>query len=271
MAQKVLYVFVTLVTSFCITFLTASIYAEEPKAQSVEEQLTAIAASQKTIEQRLATIEAKQMTILYSLQALGGKNIPGPAQAMPPAQDSNKVYNIGVGSSPVKGNKNAKVTIVEFSDFQCPYSQKFHPVVGEVMKTYPKDVNFVFKNFPLSFHPQARPAAKAALAAGEQGKYWEMVEALFQNGRELSDAKFEELAKQLGLNAEKFIKDYKDNDAKWEKLIGEDMAVAGQSGVQGTPTFFINGKKTNARDLAAYKQEIDQILQGAQEGAKKGK
>src|SRR3989338_873157 len=214
-AWRMLWVVVVVV---CLGMVSTVVSAEEPKALSIEEQLTEIAKSQKVFEQRFTTLEAKQATILNMLQALIGKNAPSVARATPPPEDINKVYNISVGNSPINGNKNSKITIVEFSDFQCPYSQRFHPVVSEVMKAYPKDVNYVLKNFPLSFHPQARPAAKASLAAAKQGKYWEMVEALFQNGRELSDAKFEELAKQVGLDVGKFMKDYKDNDAEWEKL-----------------------------------------------------
>lgn len=269
MSQKMLRVVLCVVTIAGLSFGLMDVRADDQQKPSLQEQVTEILKSQKSIEQRLSAIETKQTTIMYSLQALAGQPRPAAAQAVPPAEDLNKVYKIDMGRSFLKGNKNAKVTIVEFSDFQCPYSQRFHPVVNEVLKAYPKDVNYVLKNFPLTFHPQARPAAKASLTAGGQGKYWEMVELLFQSGRELSETKYQELAKQLGLNADKFMKDYKNNDAEWEQLIKEDMTVAGSSDVRGTPTFFINGKRTNARDMVAFKQEIDKILQGGEEDAKK--
>ncbi len=234
--------------------------------------------SQQSLILRLAKIELKQEKIskalpeiqkslpeiqktLRGLQRASG-NVMAQKPSAPPSEDPNKVYTIDVGSSSVLGNKDAKITIVEFSDFQCPYSQRFHPVVGEVLKSYPNDVNYVLKNYPLSFHPNARPAAKASLAAGEQGKYWEMTEALFQNGKELSEEKYKELAKDLGLDVDKFTKDLAGQDEKWEKLIAEDMATAGKADVRGTPTFFINGKKTHARDLAAFKVEVEEILKG---------
>ena len=237
--------------------------AEDIQKPSIEGQLSEILTTQKNILQRLFVIESKQTAITNALRVLGAAAGPsaGPsAPAWPPQEDLNKEYKIDMGHSSLNGNKNAKVTIVEFSDFQCPYSQRFHPAIPEVLKVYSKDVNYMLKNFPLSFHPQAKPAAKASLAAREQGKYWEMVELLFQNGKDLSEEKFKELAKQAGLNVDKFMKDYKEKDAEWEKLIAEDMSVANSSDVRGTPTFFINGKKTNARDLTGFKQEIDNIL-----------
>ena len=189
-------------------------------------------------------------------QAPAAANVP-PA---PPSDDFSKVYTIPADHSPVRGNKKAPVTIVEFMDFQCPFCSRFHAPVSETLKAYPDKVNYIVKNYPLSFHPQARPAAKAAFAAGEQGKYFEMVDALLENNTRLNDETFKELAQKLGLNVEKFMTDYKDKDAQWEQYIKADMALANQSDVRGTPTFFMNGHKTNARDLEGFKQEIDGIL-----------
>lgn len=218
--------------------------------------------SQLHLEQRLVNIESRQAQTANSLQNMRG-TMPNFAQRpLMPTEDFNKVYTINAGNSSVYGNPNAKVTIVEFSDFQCPYSQKFHPATWDAVKAYPNDVKYILKDFPLSFHPNARPAAKAALAAREQGKYWEMVEALFANGKELSEDKYKDLAKNLGLNVDKFMKDYKDKDADWEKLIQEDMDVAQSANVRGTPTFFINGKLTQARDFDAWKSEIEKNLKG---------
>ena len=242
-----------------IIVLAGSFIVTQAGPASLESQLKSISEDQKNIAQRLTGIENK-------LNALGkGGFGPQAAQArvappQPPAEDPNKVYTIGAGDSLIKGRKDAPVTIVEFSDFQCPFSQRFHPAVEEVLAAYPDNVNFVFKNFPLGFHPQAKPAAKAALAAREQGKYWEMMDLLFQNGQNLSDETFQKLAGQLSLDVERFMKDYKEKDAEWEKLIAEDMSLAENVDVRGTPTFYINGRKTNARDLNGYKAEIDKIL-----------
>jgi len=221
-------------------------------------RLGTLSDKQEMLENRLTALESQLKSLTATLKQVKG-NLGNVPQA-PPQEDLSKVYTIPVAHSPVNGKKNAPVTIVEFSDFQCPFCARFHPPVVEVLEAYPKEVNFVLKNFPLSFHPQAKPAAKAAFAAGEQGKYWEMVDALLENGRALSEAKYEELAKDLGLNVKKFMKDYKEKDAQWEDYIQKDMALARQVDVRGTPTFFINGKKTNARDFSSFKREIDQIL-----------
>lgn len=238
---------------------------QESQRPAMEERLTELVYIQSKIQKSLASLEENQKNILALLGRIPREAAPRPAgptaRPMPPQEDPNKVYDIIIGESPVKGAKDAKVTIVEFSDYQCPYSTRFHAVIPEVLAAYPKDVNYVLKNFPLGFHPQARPAVKAAFAAREQGKYWEMVELLFQNGRNLSEEKFYELASQIGLDVEKFKKDYKEKDAQWEKLIEADIALASSAAVRGTPTYFINGKKTRARDLNSFKQEIDAILQ----------
>lgn len=205
---------------------------------------------------RITALEAQ----VKGLQQAGG-NAAG-ARKAPPPEDPTKIYTIPLAHSPVKGDKNASITIVEFVDFQCPFCARFHPPVLEALKVYPKDVNYVLKNFPLSFHAQAKPAAKAAFAAGEQGKYWEMADALLENGKSLNEETFKRLAGEVGLDVTKFMDDYANEDEKWEEYINKDMALAQQVGVRGTPTFYINGRKTNARDFSSFKKEIDQILSG---------
>ena len=213
-----------------------------------------VAAQLMVMNQRLALLEAK----LNGAAAFAQNQRP----MMPPQEDFNKVYAIAVGESPVLGKKNAPVTIVEFSDFQCPFCARFHPPVNEVLKAYPDKVRLVIKNFPLGFHPNARPAAKLALAANAQGKYFETVDLLLQNGGAVTDDKIKEYAQKLGLNYKKLMDDYKNKNAQWEKLVSDDLALGGQVEVRGTPTFFINGRKTSARDFNSYKAEVDNILSG---------
>lgn len=228
---------------------------------------------QQELEQKVSLLEKRVESLLTVMRNMQGQGAPGGgpgagamaggAGAMgqqPPTEEYTKVHKIDIGKSPVKGPKNAPVTIVEFVDFQCPFSSRFHPVINEVLAAYPDKVNYVMKNFPLSFHPQARPAAKAAFAAGEQGKYFEMIELLFQNKTELTDDKFKELAKNIGLDVKKFMDDYKKKDAEWDARINADMDLGQQVEVRGTPTYYINGRKTMARDLNTYKKEIDEIL-----------
>ena len=117
------------------------------------------------LENRLTSMENQMKGMLEGLDKFKAN-----APQMPPPEDLSKVYDIPINHSSVRGDKNAPVTIVEFVDFQCPFCARFHSPILEVLKAYPKDVKYILKNFPLSFHDQARPAAKAAFAAGEQGK-----------------------------------------------------------------------------------------------------
>jgi protein-disulfide isomerase len=208
---------------------------------------------------RVAVLERQVKGLQNLIQQAGGGAGQIPPQA-PPVEDLSKVYDIPLDHSPVRGPKNAPVTIVEFMDFQCPFCARFHAPIMETLKAYPDKVNYIVKNYPLSFHPQAKPAAKAALAAGEQGKYWEMTDALLENGNALSEQKFEELAGKLGLDVKRFMNDYRTKDAQWEGYIQKDISLANNVDVRGTPTFYINGKKTNARDINGFKQEVDKIL-----------
>lgn len=216
--------------------------------------------TQQALERRVLALEKKVEKLVASLGNLGAPPQAAQRRPGPPSDEYAKVHKINVAHSPVRGNKKAPVTIVEFVDFQCPFCSRFHPMIDKVLAAYPKKVNYVLKNFPLSFHPQAKPAAKAAFAAGEQGKYWEMTDLLLNNNTQLGKEKFEEWAKDIGLNVKKFKKDYEKKDAAWEKLIKADMTLGQEVQVRGTPTFYINGRKTQARDLSTFKKEIDAIL-----------
>ena len=147
--------------------------------------------------------------------------------------------NIAAGSSPVRGPAGAKVTIIEFSDFQCPFCKRGKDTMEQVMKKYPNDVKVVFKNLPLPMHPEANPAARAALAAGKQGKFWEMHDALFDNQGSLGTDFYTDQAKKLGLDVDKFKKDMDAPDIA--AAIKADSDLAQQNGISGTPGFFVNG------------------------------
>lgn len=234
--------------------------AQQDEILSLQRKLDRQAGAPAANAGDLAVLSTKVDTILAILKPIQQMQQAQQAQQAPPSDEYTKVHNIDLTGAPVKGKKDAVVTIVEFMDFQCPYCARFHPAVNEVLAAYPDKVNYVLKNYPLSFHPNARPAAKAALAAGEQGKYYEMAELLLKNNQDLTEEKFKELAKELGLKVDKFAKDLKDKNAEWEKIIEADMKQAAQVDVRGTPTYFINGRKTMARDLAGYKKEIEEIL-----------
>ena len=215
--------------------------------------------NQDVLEKRIQVLEMRlsQMQDMFKKMADMQKNMMPP---QPPKENYNKKYTIQFDHSPVVGKKDAPITLVEFVDFECPFSAKFFPLVKETLKAYPDKVNFIVKNFPLNFHPQAKPASKAALAANEQGKYMEMVSAILKDNKGLNEEKFNTLAKEIGLDMDKFAKDLKEKDAQWEELIKKDMALGGKVDVRGTPTFYLNGKKTRSRNFESLKKEIDAIL-----------
>jgi len=206
------------------------------------------------IEQTLKDIHSTLKNVESKLD-----KIPRTATApQRPAIDYNKVHNLPVGTSAIKGNKDAKVTIVEFSDFQCPYCARFAPTINEVLKAYPNEVRFVYKDFPLSFHKQARNAAKAARAAGEQGKFWEMHDLIFENFSKVNEAMFKDFAAKLNLDMNKFLSDFK--STKYDNLIQQDINLGRQAGVTGTPSLYMNGKRMQRRSFDDFKQSIDAIL-----------
>ena len=202
-----------------------------------------------------------QKEILDKLAALD-KNIqqikaaPPAAAPQRPQVDPNKVYNIPLANSPARGPDSAKVTIVEFSDYQCPFCGQAEGLVKQVLETYPKDVRLVYKQFPLtSIHPNAMPASKAAVAAGRQGKFWEMHSLIFENQRQLSPEKFTEFAEKLSLDVVQFQKDMESPETLAQ--INREMQEGKAADVTGTPTIFVNGKRLMNRSLDGFKQMIE--------------
>jgi protein-disulfide isomerase len=207
------------------------------------------------IDQTLKDIHATLKNVEAKLDKLPKTAAPAPRR---PAVDYNKVYNVPIGTSATKGPKNAPVTVVEFSDFQCPYCARFAPTVKEVLKAYPNDVQFVYKDYPLSFHKQAKNAAKAARAAGEQGKFWEMHDLIFEKYSTVNEVMFKEFATKLNLDMDKFVADFSGN--KYDSLIQQDINLARKLGVTGTPTLFMNGKRMQGRSFDVFKVAIDGYL-----------
>ncbi|HXX47256.1 MAG TPA: thioredoxin domain-containing protein, partial [Myxococcota bacterium] len=199
----------------------------------------------------IAELRAKQDEILTKLASIedSQKKILAARPAGPQGEDFDKVYAIGIEASPVRGDAQGPVTIVEFSDFQCPYCAKAAPLIADVLKKYPKGVRFVYKQFPLPFHPAARAAAEASLAAQEQGKFWEMHDVLIQNQATLDAAKIEQYAKTAGLDVARFKADLAKNKAAYDQRIDGEIKLGDSVDVRGTPTIFIDGKKVRVRTV----------------------
>ena len=160
---------------------------------------------------------------------------------------------------PSRGPENAKVTIVEFSDFQCPYCSRAHDTVEAVMQAYAGKVRLVFRQFPLDFHKMAPKAAEAALCANEQGHFWDFHDTLFKNQQKLEVQNLKEHAAALGLDGTKFAACL--DGGKLAQVVQEDMAAGRKVGVTGTPAFFINGVMlSGAQPIDEFKKVIDQEL-----------
>ena len=185
-------------------------------------------------------------------------------QARPGRPDPDLSYAVPTDERPSAGPADALVTIVEFSDFQCPFCKKAAATMDEVKKAFSEDVRLVFRNQPLPFHNNARGAAEAALAAGKQGKFWEMHDHLFANSNALDAAKLPEYAKAIGLDVEKFNADMKSSEIK--ELIDQDIELANKFGARGTPAFFINGRFIAG---AQEKEKFEALIREEKEKAEK--
>jgi protein-disulfide isomerase len=151
--------------------------------------------------------------------------------------------SIPVAGSPVTGPEKAPITIVEFSDFQCPYCAQAFPEIAQLLKTYPSQVKLIFKQYPLDFHPQADLAAAAAIAAHKQGKFWAMHDALFSSHDDLSRKHILALAQKNGLDMKRFEDDLDSTGVR--EAVVRDVQDGDRAGVEGTPTIFINGQRYN--------------------------
>ncbi len=192
-----------------------------------------------------------------------------PAKPAGAAGPDTTVYKVPVDDSPTKGPANALITLVEFSDYQCPFCSRAHNTVLELEKDYGSKMRVVMKQHPLDFHARAKPAALAALAAGAQGKYWEMHDKMFANQQALDDANLESYAKDVGLNVEKWKADMKQQ--KFADQIAKETALALSLGATGTPAFFINGRKlSGAQPKPNFARIFDEEIAKAEAMVKAG-
>jgi protein-disulfide isomerase len=177
-------------------------------------------------------------------------------------EDTKTVWKVPVGNSPILGKKDAPVTIVEFSDFQCPYCKRVEPTLEQVKKTYGDKVRLVWKHEPLPFHPRAEPAAELASEAraekGDKG-FWDAHDKLFEMQPKLEDADLDKVASDLGLSMDKFHAALKDH--KYKKDIDADSEMGDDVQASGTPHFFVNGRRlVGAQPFEKFQPIIDEEL-----------
>ena len=164
------------------------------------------------------------------------------------------VQNIELQDSPAKGPTGAPVLIVEFADFECPHCAATRPMLDELVKRYDGQIRFVYKNFPLQSHQYAEKAARAALAAHKQNKFWEMEVALFDNQTNLQPSVVEQLAKSIGLDMPRFQKDWESEAVA--DLVSRDRKQGERLELSGTPTIFINGRKFES--AGEFKEDLEE-------------
>lgn len=164
-------------------------------------------------------------------------------------------------NEPFKGGKDAKVTIIEYTDFECPYCLRHHDTINQITNTYGNKVKYILRHYPLGFHANAQKAAESFECAAEQGKAFQMVDAIFQANADkvMGVDKWKEIAKTLGMSTKKF------NDCldtgKYAQKVATDAAEGGASGVSGTPATFVNGQLVSgALPFDSFKQTIDGLL-----------
>src|SRR3989339_188654 len=177
------------------------------------------------------------------------------ALASEPVEDG--VFDLETTDDPSLGSSSAQVTIVEFADFGCPYSQESSFVVRELALQYPEDVRFIYRDFPLvDLHPIAQKAAEAGECAQDQGKFWEYHDKLYQNQNDLTEERLVEFAAELNMNVYQFESCV--TSGRYANEVLDDYPAGGEAGVRGTPTFFINGNRIAG---AIPKDILDAIIQ----------
>lgn len=198
---------------------------------------------------------------------------PAKAEAPAPEPEDTSVWRVEIGNAPTRGPKDALVTIVTFSDFQCPFCKRVEKTFAELEQAYPGKLRFVWKNQPLTFHKRAMPAAIAAREVFKQkgdAAFWKMHEALFASAPNLEDQDLEAAAARVpGVDAKKVLAAVEKE--KWRAEIEDDIEQADALKVSGTPHSFVNGRKiTGAQPLDKFKKLVDEELAKAEEKVKAG-
>jgi protein-disulfide isomerase len=215
------------------------------------------------LDEQSAALHGIEGTLAQITKALPGANaragvpMPEPQRGPDPAQRAE----IAIDGAATRGPENAEVTIVEYSDFQCPFCARVQPTLAKIEETYGDKVRRVYKHLPLRIHPEAPGAAAASEAALRQGKFWEMHNKIFASQRELGDAVYRRFAEELGLDLARFDEDRASSEVK--QRIERDEQEAQRLGVSGTPAFFINGRfLSGAQPFEAFQRVIDEELEG---------
>jgi protein-disulfide isomerase len=224
--------------------------AQEERVKTLERLLADAQTQLVSVEGQLVEAKAR----LDALEKAPTKPTTPPVAAGRP--DPALVYRVELGDAQTNGPDTALVTIVTFSDFQCPFCSRVSPTIDTLRKEYGSDLRYAFKHNALPMHKQARPAAIAAEAAGEQGKFWEMHDKLFTNQRDLTEANFIAWARELKLDVKRFERDLASTTIADRVDAHQRQATA--LGARGTPAFFVNGRfLSGAQPVESFRALID--------------
>jgi protein-disulfide isomerase len=259
--------------------LAAGCRPSRAEFEAIERKLDAAIAQQEEILQRIDTAptgdDAAALELIYDALTQIHRRIDDLeadiAPKAPVADDKPRApgrpdpdarYRVVIGDAEVRGPSSALVTVVMWTDYQCPFSARVQPTLANLEHKYGEQIRFVHKHNPLPFHKQAMPAALAAEAAAHQGKFWAMHDALFENQRNLDDAGLRALAKKLKLDLGRFKRDL--SSPVLQKKVKSDVDQATALGSNGTPAFFINGRfLSGAQPMESFEKLIDHELAGA--------
>ena len=252
----------------------------QKEVDALRQQVASMAAEHDQMRERVAELEAEQQELdrrqddvrwevqqarAIADQAMAERDpepAPPPERPRPGRPDPAVTYKVEIGDAHARGPDTALVTLVEWSDFQCPFCGRVQTTLDQLEKNYGKKLRIVYKHNPLPFHQQALPAALAAEAAGRQGKFWPMHDLLFENQRELDEKAFVRFAKKLKLDVRQFKKDMSDLDI--QRKVERQQAQGNTLGARGTPAFFVNGRfLSGAQPLESFSDLIDEELSKA--------
>jgi protein-disulfide isomerase len=239
-----------------------------PTAAATAQQIAAVPSTVPTVPAQVVAAEPAQVVVPAPAPLIAAPEDPPPAED-PESDDPNRlvppevakylpnmVYGFSAETPTLGDPKNARVTMMVYGDFECPYSAQTVPLIREIHKRYPKDVSITFRNLPIDNHEQAVPAARAALAANRQGKFWEYHDALYEVGQTLSDSMYTNLATKLGLDLAKFRTDLADKELEYR--VQADTILSGRAGANATPTMLLNGRRyIGAMPFSSFKHVIE--------------
>ncbi len=244
-----------------------TVYFTFDVARSDSEEIRMLRTELSNVRSELQVLRSDMKKVLTAL----GNGAPGragpaaPSEVQPRPVDTN-VYDVNTGSSPVLGKADAPVTIIEWSDFQCPFCEREYPKLKEILAAYPDKVRIVFKHRPLGFHKQAKPAHAAAQLAMEQGGselFWKMHDRIIASPKALEIKDLRAYAEALNLDLARFDAVMAD-PKKIDQLLKLDLDEAAKCKVNATPTVMINGLKLSGdRSIESYKARIDGLLKSA--------